>query len=152
LIQTGAPALARIGVREGLLSMPLDDLNAVRLVGSRCSQCHETTLGTNSVCPNCGGDRVTALPLSKQGTLWTYTVVRYKPPGDYKGPDPFVPFAMGLVELPEGLRVLTPLEGDVAGFKIGMPLQFHAFLRSRAEKPQVVSFAFRPTGVSGDRS
>jgi uncharacterized OB-fold protein len=146
-LKTGAPALSRIGVREGLLSTPLDDLGGVRLLGSRCSQCHETTLGTNSVCPNCGGDRVTAIPLSNRGTLWTYTVVRHKPPGDYKGPDPFVPFAMGLVELPEGLRVLTPLEGEVARFKIGMSLQFHAFVRSRAEQPEVVSFAFRPTGA-----
>lgn len=142
-----ATSTSRTAVREGLLSAPLDDLAGVRLMGSRCSQCHETTLGTNSVCPNCGGNQVTAVPLSKRGTLWTYTVVRHKPPGDYKGPDPFVPFAMGLVELPEGLRVLAPLEGETTRFKIGMPLQFHAFVRSNSEKPEVVSFAFRPTGT-----
>jgi uncharacterized OB-fold protein len=142
-----ATSPARTSVREGLLSAPLDDLTGVRLMGSRCSQCHETTLGTNTVCPNCGGNQVTAVPLSQQGTLWTYTVVRHKPPGDYKGPDPFVPFAMGLVELPEGLRVLAPLEGETTQFKIGMPLQFHAFVRSQSEKPEVVSFAFRPTGA-----
>lgn len=145
--QTSIPPRSRVAVREGLLSTPLDDLGSVRLMGSRCAQCHETTLGINSVCPNCGGEQVAAVPLSKQGTLWTYTIVRYKPPGDYRGPDPFVPFAMGLVELPEGLRVLTPLEGDVSGIKIGMPLQFHAFVRSQEEKPEVVSFAFRPIGA-----
>ena len=41
------------------------------------------------------------------------------PPGAYKGPEPFVPFALGLVELPEGLRVMSPLEGDIDALKIG---------------------------------
>jgi uncharacterized OB-fold protein len=120
-------------------------LDRVRLMASRCGDCSETTLGSNRVCPNCGGAQLAALPLSRAGKLWTYTVVRHKPPGDYQGPDPFVPFAMGLVELPEGLRVLAPLEGDLARVTIGMPLQFRAFVRPGSTAPEVVSFAFAPS-------
>lgn len=135
-------AISRLPIRDGLLSTPLALLDSVRLMGSRCSDCSETTLGTNRVCPNCGGNQLGAMRLSREGKLWTYTVVRHKPPGDYQGPVPFVPFAMGLVELPEGLRVLAPLEGDLAQIKIGMDLQFHAFVRPGSSAPEVVSFAF----------
>jgi uncharacterized OB-fold protein len=139
-----SPAATRIPVREGLLSANLDDLASVRLMGSRCAHCQETTLGTSSVCPNCGGSSLQPMPLGQRGTLYSYTIVRHKPPGDYKGPDPFIPFAMGLVELPEGIRVLAPLEGPLEGIKIGMGVRFRPFVRSSAEQPPVVTFAFSP--------
>ena len=82
------------------------------------------------------------LALGQRGTLWTFTVVRHKPPGDYRGPEPFVPFAMGLIELPEGLRVLAPIAGDPAAVRIGMALEFRAELRPGSHDPEVVSFAF----------
>lgn len=136
------PSPARVPIRDGLLTASLDDLSKVRLLGSRCSNCGETTLGKNSVCPNCGRDTVSELPLSAQGTLWTYTVVRHKPPGNYQGPDPFVPFGLGLVELPEGLRVMSPIECDLDRLKIGLKLEFKP--RVRPGQPEVVSFAFVP--------
>ena len=133
----------RVPIRAGLLSEPLTELDQVRLLGSHCEECQETTLGTNSACPNCGSSRLRSGPLSSEGTLYTYTVVRYRPPGDYKGPDPFQPFALGLVELPEGLRVMVPIDGDPATIRIGMPLRFRAFVRPGAAAPsEVVSFAF----------
>lgn len=141
----------RTAVREGLLSTPLHDLDAVRLMGTQCEQCEETTLGTNAVCPNCGGTQLHARALSRHGTLYTYTVVRHKPPGDYRGPDPFQPFAMGLVELPEGIRVLAPLEGELGAIRIGMPLQMRAFVRDAQERPPVVSFVFGPAPGAGAR-
>jgi hypothetical protein len=138
----------RLAIRDGLLSTPLVDLGAVRLMGTQCEQCHETTLGSNAVCPNCGGTTLRARPLSRTGTLFTYTIVRHKPPGDYRGPEPFRPFAMGLVELPEGIRVLSPLEGALDAIRIGMALQFRAFVRDAAESPPVVSFAFGPAAAA----
>lgn len=131
-------------IREGLLSAPLDDLSAVRLMGSRCTTCGETTLGTTEVCANCGQDTVMPLPLSPRGHVWTFTVVRHKPPGDYKGPDPFVPFALGLVELPEGLRVLAPIDCDLDQLHIGMHVEFRAFVRPPDDGPEVVAFVFAP--------
>jgi hypothetical protein len=143
-VSANASSSQRRPIREGLLSDPLSALESVRLMGSRCGSCAETTLGTNSTCPNCGQTNVQPLPLSSRGHLWTYTVVRHRPPGDYKGPDPFVPFALGLVELPEGLRVLAPVECDIAQLRIGLPLQFRAFVRSADAGAEIVSFAFVP--------
>lgn len=133
---------ARKPVRPGLLVGDLDNLDTVRLAGSRCSVCGEATLGTSTACPNCGSDDVAPISMSSQGKVWTYTVVRYKPPGDYKGPDPFVPFAMGLVELPEGLRVLAPIGADVDHVSIGMDVAFHPYVRADG----VVEFNYQPVG------
>jgi uncharacterized OB-fold protein len=138
------PRPHRIPVRDGLLTTPLLDLEQVRLQGTRCTSCNETTLGRNSVCPNCGRDELISVPLARRGELWTYTIVRHRPPGDYRGPDPFEPFGLGLVELPEGLRVVAPLEADIAQLKIGMPLEFRARVRVEPDGREVVTFAFAP--------
>lgn len=106
-------------VKDGLVGGSAADASEVGLLGSKCADCAEASIGTNSVCLNCGSDRIQNIELSSEGTLWTYTVVRHKPPGDYLGPEPFVPFALGLVELPEGVRILAPLEGNVDSFEIG---------------------------------
>lgn len=127
-------------VRSGLLTGSLADLASVGLAGSRCRACGETTLGANALCPNCGSDDVFPIALSDQGHVWAYTVVRYRPPGDYKGPEPFQPFAIGLVELPEGLRVVAPIGGDPEAVRIGMPVRFAP--RPRADG--VVEFVYNP--------
>jgi uncharacterized OB-fold protein len=131
-----------------LLTAPLDDLSGVSLLGSRCSTCGETSLRSNKVCPNCGKDTVSDLPLGQRATLWTYTIARHKPPGNYLGPDPFEPFGMGLVELPEGIRVLTPIDCSIDDLEIGMELEFRAFVRP-GSSPEVVTFTFAPAGKGG---
>lgn len=113
-------------------------------MGSRCASCGETTLGRNVTCPNCGKTTMASLPLSQRGRIWTYTIVRHKPPGDYRGPEPFVPFALGLVELPEGLRVLAPLDCDLDHLKIEQDVALKVFVRPGTTQPEVVSFAFVP--------
>jgi uncharacterized OB-fold protein len=135
----------RVSIRDGLLTGPLDQLDQVRLGGTKCKSCGEASLGANAICPNCGGTDVAPLAFSPKGTLWTYTVVRNKPPGDYKGPEPFAPFALGLVELPEGLRVLAPLDAALDGLKIGDAYTFHPFVHHRdAEGREVIGFNFKP--------
>ena len=130
-------------VRAGILTGDLSKEQTVKLAGSRCQVCGEATLGTSNLCPNCGSDDVLPISMSDNGRVWTYTVVRYKPPGDYKGADPFVPFGLGLVELPEGLRVLAPIGGDVEKIKIGMDVTFHPYVRADG----VVEFNYMPAGA-----
>jgi len=119
----------RRAVREGLLVGNLETGEEVALAGTGCRICGEVTLGQNRLCPNCGGEEVEPLALSAKGKVWTYTVVRYPPPGDYKGADPFRPFALGLVELPDGLRVLAPLACAPEEVRIGMDVVFQPRVR-----------------------
>jgi len=132
----------RVPIREGLLRGPLSELHHVRLAGCKCDSCGETSLGTRALCPNCGGSTVHDVSLSDRGVLWTFTVVRHRPPGNYKGPDPFVPFGLGLVELPDGVRVLSPIQCDIRKLKIGLELQFKPYVRTDDDGREVVAFAF----------
>ena len=136
----------RVGVREDIFTMPLHPAEQVKLKGSQCHVCGEIFLGKHLSCGNCAQEKMGEITLSTNGKLWTYTVVRNRPPGDYKGPDPFVPFAEGLIELPEGIRLLSPLtECDVDNLAIGSDWQLVvAPLYTDDEGNEVMSFKFRP--------
>ena len=135
----------RVPIREGLFTMPLSPLEQVSLAGSKCRNCGEASLGTVSSCPNCAGEDLEVIPLSQRGRLWTYTVIRHRPPGDYKGPDPFAPFGEGLVELAEGIRVKSPIDGDVDRLKIGTELGLVVYkLYENEEGNDVIAFKFKP--------
>ena len=55
---------------------------------------------------------MTALELSSRGTVWGFTVQRFAPKSPpYVVPEGgFVPFAVGYVELPEGIKVEAVLD------------------------------------------
>ena len=72
-------------------------------------------------CQSCG-DSTEPIELSTRGTVWGFTVQRFAPKSPpYVAPEGgFVPFAVGYVELPEGVKVeavldctdFAELEGD----------------------------------------
>ena len=79
------------------------------LLGSRCTACGTVFFPpTSGFCANpaCAGEEFEEAALSRHGTVWSYTDAQYQPPPPYQSPDPFVPFALAAVELPEGLVVL----------------------------------------------
>ncbi|NBB53126.1 nucleotide-binding protein [Rhizobium sp. CRIBSB] len=134
----------RRSLREGLLWGDLGHLDSATLCGTLCRSCGETTLGDNSICPACGVEDVERKPLSRSGILWTYTMVRHRPPGNYQMPEPFRPFAMGLVDLPDGLKVLTRIDVEQDEIRIGMPLKFRPFVLRRDEAgAEVIAFDFQ---------
>jgi len=135
----------QIPIKDGLFTTPLSPEKQVRLMGSQCKDCGEIALGKRQACSNCGGANLEETPLSRKGKLWTYTVIRHRPPGDYKGPDPFVPFGLGLVELPEGIRVLSPIQCDLERIKVGMELEMEVYpLYTDENQSEVMAFRFRP--------
>ena len=95
------------------------------LLGSRCTTCETIFFPpTSGFCrnPACAGDEFAETPLSRRGTIWSYTDAQYQPPPPYvPTTDPFEPFAMAAVELPEGLVVLGQVaEGyGVADLRVG---------------------------------
>jgi uncharacterized OB-fold protein len=110
-----------------------DDTGVPHLIGSRCPQCGTYVFppvlsGGSNNCPNpaCDGNELEQVPLSRRGTLWSYTENRYAPPPPYPAPDPFVPFAVAAVELPdEGLIVVGKVvDGTLAAdLKVGMQME-----------------------------
>jgi len=80
------------------------------LVGSRCTTCASTFFPpTAGFCrnPACDGVEFVATELSRRGRVWSYTDAQYQPPPPYiPSSDPYEPFALAAVELPEGIVVL----------------------------------------------
>ncbi|HXU78261.1 MAG TPA: OB-fold domain-containing protein [Methylomirabilota bacterium] len=134
----------RIPIRTGLFAGSLLEPERLRLAGTVCATCGETALGVNKLCANCGRDSVREIALGEAGTLWSFTVIRHRPPGNYKGPDPFKPFGVGLIELPQGLRVMSTIECPVEDLRIGMRLLFKPYLRKEQDGREVVAFRFQP--------
>jgi uncharacterized protein len=84
--------------------------SAPALVGSRCTTCgnvafpRETSYCRN---PACSGEEFADIELSRRGQVWSYTDAQYQPPPPYvPASDPYRPFALAAVELPEGLVVV----------------------------------------------
>ena len=106
-----------------------DGSGAPYLVGGKCHQCGTYVFPPRANnCPNpaCDGDELAQVPLSRRGTLWSYTENRYAPPPPYPSPDPFEPFAVAAVQLAdEGLIVLGKVvEGTLAAnLKVGMEME-----------------------------
>lgn len=101
---------------------------APALIGTECRSCgtisfpRETTFCKN---PACSGEEFVDTELSRRGTVWSYTDAQYQPPAPYiPVTDPYVPFALAAVELPEGLVVLGQVaEGyGVDDLKVGDPV------------------------------
>jgi uncharacterized protein len=139
--------VAKIAIKDDLLTKPLEPVDQVRLSGSICGECGEAFLGKLAGCENCGSQNMRPVALSNEGKLYTYTVLYSPLRGDYKGPrDPFVPLGIGLVELPEGCRIMTPLTvNDPAQLKIDMPMRLVVdTLYTDAQGNEVLSFKFAP--------
>jgi uncharacterized protein len=110
------------------------------LLGARCRACGRAHFPRAVDCPYCGGRDVDEVALSPTGTLWAWTAVTAAPPG-YRGD---VPFGFGVVELPEGVRVITRLtETDPNRLAFGMSMRFGVVpLHQDDEGRTVVTYAF----------
>jgi uncharacterized OB-fold protein len=55
-------------------------------------------------------------PIGREGTLYTYTIIHQPPPGFE------APFAVGYLDLPEGVRVFAHLERTPETLRVGTNL------------------------------
>lgn len=82
------------------------------LVGSRCAACGNVAFPVATACQRCGARVDDTMELSRHGVVWGYTVQRFPPKSPpYVPPaEGFTPFAVGYVELPEGVKVEALLD------------------------------------------
>jgi len=137
-----------VSIDESVLA--LDD-DGPHLLGSRCTGCDAHTFPVQDGCPRCTGTAMEPVRLATHGTLWTWTIQGFPPksPPFTGSTDPYVPFALGYVELPGQVRVETRLtEPDPDRLSIGMDMELVADpLTTDDDGNRVVSFAFRPIGA-----
>ena len=134
----------RVPVADGLFRWTDDD---AALVGSRCAGCGAHYFPTSLSCrnPTCDDKSVAEVLLGRHGTVYSYTVQVYRPPALFRM-EPFAPYAIGLVELAEGLRVMGKLTGCAPEeIRIGMPvaLTVEALYTDEGGR-EVLTYAYAP--------
>jgi len=96
---------------EGLVG---EDAEGPFLLGGRCKACGFVTLGVRDTCPECWArGSMTSLPIGRRGSVYTSTVVHQVPQG-YDAP-----FAVGYVDIEDGVRVFAHVERVQAALKPG---------------------------------
>jgi uncharacterized protein len=125
----------RAMVRDGLFT----DAAEPALLGSRCAACGSVHFPRADACTYCATEHPEPVELSRRGTLWAWTAVTAPPPG-YRGE---VPYGVGVVELPEGVRVISRLtESDPDALTAGQAMELRVVaLQSDGD---VVTYAFAP--------
>jgi uncharacterized OB-fold protein len=98
--------------------------------------------------PFCKKDKpLEEVRFSRRGKLFAYTVNYYPPPPPYHKADPFVPFGVASVVMPEGIKVggQIPLDVDTSKFKIGMEMEVvRDVLYVDEQGNEVLCWKFRP--------
>ncbi len=127
-------------VREGLFRDCGD--GSARLLGGRCGTCRRHHFPLGPLCPYCSNDEIEAAELGPRGALWLFTSVLRPPPG-YRGT---VPFGFGIVDLEEGIRVVSRLtEADVTKLSSGQPMSLVVEpLHTDDDGAAVYTYAFAP--------
>jgi uncharacterized OB-fold protein len=90
-----------------------------RLVLQRCTDCGTFQFYPRSLCASCAGE-TEWVDATGRGTLHTYTIIRQNRSRAFA---PLVPYAVGMVELEEGVRMMSNIiDCDVESLHVGMRL------------------------------
>ncbi len=76
-----------------------------RLEGAQCAACGKRHFPPRKICPACKKTEMRAVPLAREGSVVTWTVV-------HAAPEPFArqaPYAIGIVQLDDGVRLTAPI-------------------------------------------
>jgi len=101
----------RVHAVSGLLRETAD---GPRLLGSRCRGCGAAYFPKDSVChnPDCENPATEDASFGPGGTIWSCAVQNYEPPPPVVTEQPYEPYAVGMIDLDDGLRVLGRIDID----------------------------------------
>lgn len=82
----------------------------------RCAACQRHVFYPRAICPHCGSDQLAWITTAGEGVIYSFTVV-------HQAYGPFaaqLPFVVALVDLVEGVRMMTRITGSPpAAVRIG---------------------------------
>jgi uncharacterized OB-fold protein len=126
-------------LHDGLFRERLD--GSIVLIGGYSPSSGRTHFPRLPACPYTGADDVEEVELPTSGTLWGWTGVTARPPG-YDGE---MPFGFGIVELTDGLRVITRLtEPDPDALSFGQAMHLVPDTLQTDDGTAVITYAFAP--------
>ncbi len=139
-------ASVAVPVVDGLFALVAGE---ARLTGTRCASCgtHYFPRAISCRNPACRDKQVEPAALPNTGTLYSYTIQHYQPPPLFRMDD-WAPYALGVVDLGEGLQVMGMLTGvPLDEIRIGMALRLVIEpLYLDAERGEVLTYKFAPLG------
>lgn len=133
----------RVPAVEGLFT---EEADGARLLGSRCADCGTPYFPRSERChhPECGGTRVEDAAFGPHGTLWSYSIQNYPPPSPARYDEPYSPYALAVVDLDDGLRVVGRIADGADGLSVGVPVELVlGSLCTQEDGSELISWMFR---------
>ena len=132
----------KVPLVEGLFTWPSAD---PRLLASRCKKCGTLAFPKSPYCtnPDCVKElsNVEVISLSKRAKLHTWTVQVYPPAPPFRL-EPFNPFPIGMLDLPEGLRILGMLTTDKV--ELGMEMEMTTKVLFQEDGKEYLTWIWQP--------
>ncbi len=95
-----------------------------RLITTRCTACGTLSFPPRNLCRECWSRNLEWVPLAPHGRLYSFTRVHVVP-GAFSAD---APYAIGIVDLADGVRVMCRMMGEVSAAHLDGPAQM-ALLR-----------------------
>lgn len=97
-----------------------------QLTGIRCGRCGELAIPPKEFCPACHQRAWEAVPLSGDGTIASYTVIRVAPASHAAE----APYAVAVVKLKEGVALFGRIvDIPLDRLSVGLPVRFRPIVR-----------------------
>ena len=97
-----------------------------RLTAIRCGGCGALAVPPREFCPSCSQRRWEPVPLSGEGTIASYTIIRVAPRGHAAD----VPYAIAAVQMKEGVSMLgRVMDVPLDRLKVGLAVRFRPLIR-----------------------
>jgi len=110
------------------------------LKGYKCKKCGNLDFPKPVICYKCWGEEFEIVPLSRRGKLYSYSDLYIGPAG--YGQD--LPYVIGYIDLPEGVRIFAQLEGEPGTFKCDEEVELTlGKIRKDDEGRTVISYKFK---------
>jgi uncharacterized OB-fold protein len=125
----------KISVKQGTF---VEDVNGGVLLANKCKSCGQIFFPKVQFCMSCLQD-MEEIVLNRRGELYSYTVA-YVQSTHFEPP-----YAVGYVDLPEGVRIFAPLKMlEGKPFKVGMTMELIIEKLWQEADKEVIGYRFRP--------
>jgi len=113
------------------------------LLANRCKSCGQVYFPKAVFCLTCFNEEMQESKLSRRGKLYSYTIGRM--PASHFQP----PYAIGYVDMPEGVRIFAPLKMmEDKPFSIGMDMEVVIEKLWQEGDKEVIGYKFKPSDTS----
>ena len=117
----------------------IEDADGGTLNANKCKSCGQIFFPKTHLCLNCVQENMEEIYLSRAGKLYSYTIghmpsIHFEPP-----------YAVGLIDLPEWIRIFAPLKIiENIPFSVGMDMELEIGELWEEENMGIIGYRFVP--------